>query len=152
MPSDRRLVLSFLALLLSAGSLAAQNPAPYDDLAGLVGLRLDALVERFGIPGSVEVARGEEPWQDDVVFTYPQGDFYLHRDRVWQIGLKAAPGMKVGDPEAVAFLIFGVDSSRHEGMLILPLRPPMTSGWPVALRVNLVGGRIAAIFVYRTDF
>ena len=152
MSSGRIPVPPFLALMLFAGPLAAQNSAPYDDLAALVGLRLDALVERFGLPGSVEVARGDEPWQDDVVSVYPHGDFFLHRDRVWQIGLKAAPGMKVGDPEAVAFLVFGADSERHEGLLILPLRPPMTSGWPVALRVNLVGGRIAAIHVYRTDF
>jgi len=60
----------------------------YDALLSLVGLRLDELIARFGVPRAVHAVRGAEEWQDDVVFVYSQGDFYIHRDRVWQGGVQ----------------------------------------------------------------
>ena len=120
-----------------------------DELLTFVGLKLDALVMRFGIPFTVHVARGAEDWQDDVVFVYDEGDFYIYRDRVWQIGLKSAMGMKIGDTKAVALLVLG-EKAKDEGDYIL--YPLPGGGWPVSLRVNFSAGRISAIYVFRPDF
>ena len=114
-----------------------------------VGMTLPDLFLRFGPPQSVYTARGQEHWQDDVVFTYSEGDFYVYRDRVWQVGLKSAYGMKIGDIKAVAILLFG-ENARDEGDYILYSFP--SSNWPVSLRVNFTDNKVSAIFLYRPDY
>jgi hypothetical protein len=114
----------------------------------LIGLTLEGLYSRFGVPQAVRAVRGGEEWQDDVVLVYPQGDFYVYRDRLWQVGLPAARGIRVGDSRAAAVLALGEESAVGENHFILPIddRP-----WPTALRVNLESGRVAGIFIYRSD-
>jgi len=139
-------------LLFSFFPVSAQNtqePDLHDELLSFVGLKLDDLIMRFGIPQTVFSSRGEETWQDDVVFVYDEGDFYIYRDRVWQIGLKTAYGLKTGDGKAVALLVLG-DKAQDEGDYLL--YPLPGSGWPLSLRINFNSGRISAIFVYRPDY
>jgi len=149
-------ILGLICLLFMIGPFAqAQARAGvgrYDELLALVGLRLDELIARFGVPRAVHAVRGAEEWQDDVVFVYPQGDFYIHRDRVWQVGFNAVYGMRVGDPSAVAYLVLGDAAQDHGDFLVYPLQPPPGMGWPLAMRINFNADRISAIFVYRTDF
>jgi hypothetical protein len=144
----------FCTFLLTAGfSLwpqAASSPAGlYDEPVSLVGIKLDELIQRFGTPQSVYAARGDEYWQDDVVFVYPEGDFYIYRDRVWQIGLQSMYGIKVGDAKAVAMLVLGA-SAQDNGDHILYSFP--SGAWPLSLCVNLIDDKIAAIFIYRSDY
>jgi hypothetical protein len=131
-----------------------------EDPAALIGLTLEALVNRFGPPQSVYALRGLEEWQDDVVFVYPQGDFYVFRDRVWQIGLKSAYGIRIGDPRSAVELALG-DKAEGLGDHVLVSLPER--GWPLMFRVNLAGstvagsaggrgGTVSALFVYRPDF
>ncbi|MCL2558124.1 MAG: hypothetical protein FWE09_06560 [Treponema sp.] len=138
----------------AAGIAGAQErpPGPYDEQIGYVGMTLADLIARFGAPTEARAARGAEEWQDDVVFVYPQGDFYLHRDRVWQVGLGSVHGMRVGDQSAVAHLVLGEGAQNYGDFLVYRLQPLAGSGWPVSLRVNFSAGRIAAIFIYRPDF
>jgi len=153
-------ILALACLLAALGSLASAQARPagrYDEFIALVGLRLDELVARFGAPSAVHAARGAEEWQDDVVFVYPFGDLYVHRDRVWQVGLGAFYGMSVGDPRAVADLILGepaaAQAAQAQGdFIVRQLQPLPGMGWPVAMRVNFSAGAISAIFVYRSDF
>jgi hypothetical protein len=116
----------------------------------LVGVRLEELINRFGPPQTVYPVRGNEEWQDDVGFVDSEGDFYVFRDRVWQIGLKSALGVTVGDPKAAALLVLGErvqDKGNHA------LTPLAGGGWPLTLRVNFSGaGIVTAIFIYRPDF
>jgi len=120
-----------------------------DEIISNIGLRLEELFLRYGAPRTVHAARGDEDWQDDVVFVYNEGDFYIYRDRVWQIGLKSGYGMKIGDTKASALLAL-VDKAKDEGDYLLY---PITGGaWPLSLRVNFNAGRISGIFVFRTDF
>jgi hypothetical protein len=145
----------FIVLLIPPGvsALRAQTPAPAvlnSDPASLIGLDLKNLLSRFGVPRTVYAARGNEEWQDDVVFAYEEADFYVYKDRVWQIGLKAAYGVALGDPRPAVSLTLGEDAGEFEDhiILILPSR-----GWPLALRVNLnSSGSVSALFVYRPDF
>ena len=143
---------SFFALFLTAQLLWAQNPSAglqQDEILSLVGIRLDDLVTRFGLPHSVRSQRGEEPWQDDVVFVYNEGDFYIYQDRVWQIGLRSAYGMSIGDSSVVALLIFGEGVQDSGGHHIYQLPGAQ---WPLSLRVNINDGRISGIFIFRQDF
>jgi hypothetical protein len=143
-------------LLIPPGvsALWAQSPAAEavlnTDPAALVGLTLEGLLSQAGFPQTVHTARGEEEWQDDVVFAYDRADFYIYKDRVWQIGLKAAYGVKLGDSRPEVSLILGEGAENFEDHILFPLP---SKGWPLALRVNVNGsGLVSALFVYRSGF
>jgi hypothetical protein len=135
-----------------ASPLASQEGAGEGgaDPAEWIGMELPALLARFGAPRSVYAVRGVEEWQDDVVFVYDHGDFYVFKDRVWQVGLKSAYGVGAGDNRAAALLVLGERTEDRGEYLLCPL--PGKS-WPLALRCNLdEGGKVSILFVYRSDF
>jgi hypothetical protein len=138
-------------------ALRAQSPADPEpaaalnaDPASLIGMSLETLLSRFGVPRAVYTARGNEEWQDDVVFVYAEGDFYVYRDRVWQIRVKEAYGIRTGDPRPAVSLALGEDAEDFEDHIVLSLP---SRGWPLALRVNLDdSGLASALYVYRPGF
>ena len=146
-------VLLCVFLSVAVSPLFSQAVLSGEDLKNepfsFIGMKLDDMLQRFGTPQSVYAARGSEHWQDDVVFVYGEGDFYIHRDRVWQVGLKSVFGIKAGDVKAVAILVLG-ETAKDEGEYLLYSIPG--GGWPLSLRVNFSAGRVSAIFVYRPDF
>ena len=132
-------------LLLAAVSLDAQ-----EDPAEIVGLTLMSVYARYGIPESVYAVRGAEEWQDDVVFVYQDWDLYIFRDRVWQVGLKSALGINLGDSAGMVFLMLGEEVQVFDGYLLYSLPP---RSWPLQLRLDLdEAGKVTAIYVYRSDF
>jgi len=119
------------------------------DPALLIGFTLSDLINRFGVPRSVYSVRGLQEWQDDVVFVYDEADFYIIKDRVWQVGLKSAYLIRSGDSRAAVSSNFGEPLSSGEDYVIFPLRG---NHWPLALRCNFDStGRVKAIFIYRLD-
>jgi hypothetical protein len=111
------------------------------------------MLNRFGPPQGVYAARGAEEWQDDVVFVYNDGDYYVAANRVWQIGVKAAYGIKTGDPKAAAVLIAGEEGEDRIDHLLWPLPNKGGRGWPLTLRCNFdTKGRVQEIFIFRPDF
>jgi len=121
-----------------------------DEQLSLVGMKVTELIERFGPPKTVFAARGYEIWQDDVVFQYAEGDFYIFKDRVWQIKLASARGISLGDSKPVALLVMGNTAEDRGDHLLLPLSG---KDWPLMFRVNLNNaGLVTAIFIYRPDF
>jgi hypothetical protein len=144
------LLLLFAAL---AGPLVSQEEpggGAGTDPALWIGMDLPALLARFGAPRSVYPVRGREEWQDDVVFVYDHGDFYIYKDRVWQAGLKSAYGIEAGDSRETALLVLGEKTEDREHYLLCPLPG---GSWPLALRCNLdEAGKVSIIFVYRSDF
>jgi hypothetical protein len=148
----RRFVFFFAVLLVPLLPLWPQNIVPqeyYGEPLSFVGMVIDELFARFGPPQSVYASRGEEHWQDDVVFVYNEGDFYIHGRRVWQVGLREAFGIRIGDLKAVAHLLLG-ENVQDEGDFLLYHFPG--GAWPVSIRINLTNDRVSAIFVYRPDF
>jgi hypothetical protein len=153
-----RLFRTFMAMLLLFGVLA-RPPVSQEESGGggadadpalWIAMELPALLSRFGAPRSVYAVRGGEEWQDDVVFVYDQGDFYIYKDRVWQVGLKSAYGIEAGDSRAAALLVLGEKTEDRERYLLCPLPG---GSWPLALRVNLdEAGKVSIIFIYRSDF
>jgi hypothetical protein len=154
MVSSRRGALLVLGLGFFCGLPALWGEGPpaavEGDPAALIGLSLEALLARFGAPQAVYPVRGLEPWQDDVVFAYGAGDFYIYRDRVWQLGLQAVYGVKVGDPRGIVSLVFGEGLEEGEERILCPL---FGWNWPLALRFNIgAAGTVSAIYIYRSDF
>ncbi|MDR3115640.1 MAG: hypothetical protein LBU25_08985 [Treponema sp.] len=120
------------------------------DISALVGLTVEELIFRFGFPQSVYAVRGVETWQDDVVFSYEAGNFYVYKDRVWQIEVKTAYGIHIGDNLASISWILGEGTQMYSNYFLIPLRG---HPWPLMLRLNFTGaGLISAIFIYRPDF
>jgi hypothetical protein len=163
----KRIAPLALALLMIAacGTFAqagAVQPAPGpaialpEDPATLLGLSPAEAIARFGPPTAVFAVRGEEAWQDDVVFDYGGGfSLFLFRDRVWQVRIAepyALPvfGFTVGATPERAASSLGSPSLALEGSYewVLP-----GEAWPVRLR-GLVdpGGAIREVYVYRADF
>ncbi|MDR2185971.1 MAG: hypothetical protein LBO80_09980 [Treponema sp.] len=120
------------------------------DPAQIIGLTLEGAIARFGVPKSVYPVRGLEVWQDDVVFEYEDRDLYVYRDRVWQVGLKTAYGISLGDRRAAALLALEEGYQNDEDHILFPLP---VRGWPMTLRINInAAGTVSALFVYRSDF
>ncbi|MDR1903051.1 MAG: hypothetical protein LBQ88_12320 [Treponema sp.] len=121
------------------------------DPAGFIGFTLEELLRQFGAPLSVYAVRGLEEWQDDVVFVYNEADFYVYKDRVWQLGLKSAYGIKTGDSRSSAMLAMQgpVEQSASSYVQCSLQNKP----WNTKLRVNFDrAGLVSIIFVYRSDF
>ena len=148
-----RISFVYAALMVIGCQLFAQSAPPgtdrQNDPSSFVGMRLEEVFARFGLPRTVYAARGGESWQDDVVFVYGEGDFYIFRDRVWQVGITSIFGIKIGDAKAAAVLALG-ERARDEGNhLLLDIAG---YGWPLSLRVNFDAGRISAMYIYRPDY
>jgi hypothetical protein len=142
-------ILLLLLLLLFVFPLWAQEQAA-DERLSFIGMRLAELIERFGPPGMVLAARGYEIWQDDVVFQYAEGDFYIYRDRVWQVKLASVCGVSNGDRKAVVLLVLGNAAEDRGDYMIWPVAG---KDWPLTLRVNFNNtGHVSAIYLYRPDF
>jgi hypothetical protein len=122
----------------------------FEDPSHLVGLTLESVFSRFGVPKSVYALRGLESWQDDVVFEYEDRDLYIYKDRVWQVGLREAYGVALGDHRAAVMLALGEGCRNFEDHILFSLPG---GGWPLTLRINLnAAGSVSALFIYRSDF
>jgi hypothetical protein len=128
---------------------ASPSIGQYDEPLSFIGMKLEDLLKRFGSPQTVSAVRGGEVWQDDVVFVYNEGEFYIYRDRVWQVGLRSFYNMRVGDAKAVALLVLGEHVQDKGDYLIYTFSG---TPWPLSLCVNVSAGKIAAIFLYRSDY
>jgi len=145
-------VAALLIFAVTGPSLWSQTETEQNkenDPGQYVGLTLTDLFQRFGAPRSVYASRGPEEWQDDVVFVYDQGDFYIYKDRVWQAGLKEAMGIRTGDTRAVVSLVLGTRAENRENSIFCSLD---TGAWPMMLRFDFdKDDKVLAIFIYRTD-
>jgi hypothetical protein len=122
---------------------AVENPVDF------IGMNVTELFENFGPPAAVYASRGIETWQDDVVFEYTGIDFYIYKDKVWQLSLDSGKGINMGDPRAAVLLVLG-ETARDKNSYIVG-RLPNTS-WPLEWRFNIEGGKVSAIYLYRVDY
>ena len=137
-------------------SLNAQQTQPVhaglgnNEHLSFVGMMIPELIQRFGPPVTIAVERGIAVWQDDVVFQYNGADFYIYRDRVWQVRLNSTHGISNGDRKAVVMLTLGNRASDMGDHVQMPI-----SGrdWPLMLRVNFNNSeQVSAIYIYRPDY
>ncbi|MCL2196778.1 MAG: hypothetical protein FWB77_04105 [Treponema sp.] len=144
----------FLLLLVYSIPLWAQNQPIYaglsnDEQLSFVGMMMADLLEKHGPPRSVVADRGSEVWQDDVVFQYNGADFYIYRDRIWQVRLSSTHGVSDGDRKAVVLLtLSGAEDKGDYALFAINGK-----NWPLMMRINFnSAGHVAAIYIYRPDF
>jgi hypothetical protein len=139
--------LSFQPIILQAQSATSQENS--EPIESVIGMTVAEIFSQFGAPQTVYAVRGEDVWQDDVVFVYKDFDCYVYQDRVWQIGLKSALGINIGDSRDVAALVLGDVAVVFDNCMIASLP---SKDWPLAIRVNFnEQGKITALFIYRPD-
>lgn len=142
----------------SCSSEPALSPHPGllpSEVASLLGLRLSDAWLAYGCPSEVYALRGEEPWQDDVVFSYESGySFFWYKDRLWQVRFRApyhgpVYGIFLGDTEEKLVSTLGQPFADVEGSRLfrLPYR-----GFELRLRAVIREGRLVDVYVYRADF
>ena len=144
------LLLFLPVLALNAQGIHTQGYTDEMDPVSFIGLTINELYLALGTPKSVFPARGLEEWQDDVVFVYDKGEFYIYIDRVWQMSLKTVKGISIGDPLGITSLLLGPEAEMHGNSIYYSLNE---GAWPMMLRFDFDGsGKVEAIFIYRTDF
>ncbi|MDR2760139.1 MAG: hypothetical protein LBB78_12255 [Spirochaetaceae bacterium] len=150
--SDFRYFIKVLPILLVLGGIGGPLGAQPngEGSTALIGLTLGEVLSRFGVPQAVYPVRGREEWQDDVVFEYENQDLYIYRDRVWQLGLKTAYGITLGDSRQLVLLVLGERAQVFSGYIQASL--PGES-WPLKFRVNMdPQDKVSGLFIYRSDF
>ena len=137
-----------LSLLLFSFPLWAQVNT--GEQLSFIGLTLQQVIERFGAPSTVFTARGNELWQDDVVFRYAEGDFYIYQDRVWKVRFTSAHGISQGERKAAVLLTLGNTVQDRGDHVLFPISG---RNWPLMMRINFNNsGIVTAIYIYRPDF
>ncbi len=167
-----RLILWGLGLLAWAQFPLMANPTEVDpatlnpshmgrldptilDPETLLGLTLEESFKRFGPPHQVGVVRGSEPWQDDVLFIYPQGvSLFWFQDRVWQVRLSApfpgkVRGIQIGDSRDQVSEILGPPYYAERDWILYHFEG---ASYPIRLRIFFREGWVEDLYVYRGDF
>jgi len=121
-----------------------------DEQHSFIGMMISEVIERYGPPRSVASARGIELWQDDVVFQYTGVDFYIYKDRVWQVKFLTTYGISNGEPKAAVLLTLGEKAQDMGDHLLFQIS---SNDWPLMLRVNFNdAGRVSVIYLFRSDY
>jgi hypothetical protein len=75
----------------------------------------------------------------------------VYRDHVWQVQVRTAFKVSVGDPKESVQLALG-DKARTLGQGSALICGLTGRDWPLAIRCNIgADGKVSAIFIYRTD-
>jgi len=148
------LIFSLHVLPLHSQERPLNTGLSNDEEYAFIGMTLSEMLERFGPPRSVASARGIELWQDDVVFHYTGVDFYVFKDRVWQVKFATTRGISVGDRKEAVLLTLGSAAEDRGDFLLLPITGANARiMWPLFIRINFTNtGLVNAIFLYRPDF
>jgi len=139
-----------LAFTLNAQERPLNTGLGIDEQYSFVGMMLTDVIERYGPPRAVAAARGIELWQDDVVFQYTGVEFFIYRDRIWQVKFASTHGISNGDPKAAVLLTLGEKAEDMGDYVLMSIE---NKNWPLMMRVNFNETRqVNAIFIYRPDF
>lgn len=137
-----------MLLLFISGFLSAEG-----DPAAYLGFDLATLWNTCGVPTEVFPLRGDEPWQDDLVFRYGEDySLFLFQNRVWQVRVRSQgtlAGVSIGEPVDSLEELLGEPFGETEDSLVFNLPD---SGFPVRLRVLVKDGVVVDLYLYRADF
>ena len=115
-----------------------------------IGMTLSDVIDNYGPPRTVAAARGNELWQDDVVFQYTGVDFYIFKDRVWQVKFSKTHDISIGDKKSAVLLTLGEKAEDLEDHVLMAMD---SYEWPLMLRVNFNDKEnVISIFLYRPDY
>ena len=140
----------FLTFMLNAQNQPVYAGLGNEEQLSFVGMMMVDLLEQFGPPRSVIAQRGNDVWQDDVVFQYNGADFYIYRDRIWQVKLASTHGISNGDRKPAVLQALGNAALDRGEFILLPITG---MDWPVMLRVNFNSTeQVSAIYIFRPDY
>lgn len=123
--------------------------------ADALGMVLFQVFEQYGMPLRMYVQRGDEPWQDDIVFFYNDFSYiYWNNDRVWQVRfdhrhLDPIFGVRMGQDLASVRTILGEPVFQAEDELLYRLAE---RGFPIRLRLLFGEQGLEDAYVYRSEF
>ena len=126
-----------------------------DEITTLLGLDLETALRRFGTPAEVFTVRGEEEWQDDVVFYYPNHLYlFWFQNRVWQVRVdqnyeKPIFELQMGDTREGVLAVLGKPLAEVDGSLIYHRED---FDYPLRLRFFFEQDQLVDAYVYRGDF
>lgn len=170
----QRLVISFMVLILwlIGGAVAAEEgkalqviPGPRqanadfgpwnDPMVARIGYRLPQAIEEWGPPMELSVNRGNETWQDSVIFYYADHSYlYWWGNRLWQIRFDTrykgeVLGVEMGlqRQEVLKRLGKPFNASPTDLIYQLPDR-----GFPLRLRLIFSNELLTDLYLYRSDF
>jgi hypothetical protein len=124
------------------------------DVASIVGINLAQAGERYGTPAHVFVVRGDEPWQDDVVFRYASGLYlFWYEDTVWQVRLDLHftgefLQLRMGASREQVRELLGKPWGEEEDALVYDLED---RGYPLRLRLYFDNDLLMDAYCYRGD-
>jgi hypothetical protein len=150
--SSCKFSISVLMIIIAAASFlpAQENASAEIDPASYAGFTIQNLNDELGMPTSVHAVRGNEAWQDDVVFVYPSIEVYLFKDRVWQVCPVSVYDIKRGDSIDQVKNLISEPLIATEQYLLYRLK---SLAWPMMFRINLdQEGKAESFFIYRADF
>lgn len=144
----------------SARALLDENGAFLSDplqmeLSYVLGLDVDQVFEQYGAPQSMYSLRGEQPWQDDVVFFYPDFRyFYWFENRVWQLRLDnryegSIEGARMGMNRSEIAQLFGSPHYEDQENWYYEL---VDRGYPIRSRWHFDDDILVDLYIYRSDF
>jgi len=147
-------LLLFLLLLLVFPSWAQERPLntglTVEEQYAFIGMMLEDIINNYGPPRTVAAARGAELWQDDVVFQYTGVDFFIFKDRVWQVKFSTTHDVSNGNKKREVLLKLGETAEDKGDHVLLAIKG---SSWPLTLRINFNNTEnVTAIFLYRSDY
>lgn len=120
-----------------------------------LGYTPDKVIEIFGAPHHLEVERGGNPAEDDVIFFYNSRLYlYFNQNRVWQVRMDRffdmdVDGLRIGDTQERVLELFG-NPDKTESDSLLYHREDM--GFPVFLKVYLLDEKVDDIYLFRGDY
>ena len=143
-----------------SGEFSVPIPAPavLDVVSpvSFLGMQLLDAYKTLGVPDTVFSMRGEEAWQDDVVFFYREPRVYLFwfRDRVWQLRFdeksQSIPlGLYMGMSERELPAALGKPVAEEAGSRIFSIPSP---SYPIRVRLFFTNGALSDLYIYRGDF
>jgi len=130
--------------------------APWNDpMVGRLGYRLQQAVEEWGPPQELAVSRGNEAWQDSVVFYYADHSYlYWWGNRLWQIRFDKRYkgeilGVEIGLERSEVLKRLGKPFTVSDNDLLYQLPD---RGFPIRLRLIFSNDRLSDVYLYRADF
>ncbi len=123
--------------------------------SAMLGLMIPQVLEEYGSPQRLFSIRGDESWQDDVVFFYNGFVyFYWFEDRVWQVRFDhrhngTVAGVKMG--QTFDEVIAALGSPHYVGSNEI-FFDAQDRGFPIRLRLVFEDDRLHDLYLYRSDF
>ena len=130
--------------------------APWNDpIVNRIGYRLQQAIEEWGPPMELGVNRGNESWQDSVIFYYADHSYlYWWNNRLWQIrfdgrykGEVLGVEMGLSREEVTKRLGVPFNATTNDAIYQLPDR-----GFPIRLRLIFNNEHLSDLYLYRSDF